>query len=124
MSIYPTLTDLCGIETPEHVEGRSIRSLLADPQAAWDQPAITTHGLGNHAVRSEGWRLIRYADGGQELYDETADPYEWKNLAGDRSQAARISELARYLPAKNAPDVSDSGQIKIRNNRRKARKNR
>ncbi len=75
-------------------------------------------------MRSEGWRLIRYADGGQELYDETADPYEWKNLAGDRSQAARISELARYLPAKNAPDVSDSGQIKIRNNRRKARKNR
>ncbi len=110
MTIYPTLTDLCGIATPEHVEGRSIRSLLADPQAAWDQPAVTTHGRGNHAVRSEAWRLIHYADGGQELYDEAADPYEWTNLAGETSQAARISELARYLPVKNAPDVSDSGR--------------
>jgi arylsulfatase A-like enzyme len=112
MSVYPTLTDLCGIETPGHVEGPSIRPLLADPQAEWNQPAVTTHGRGNHAVRSEGWRLIRYADGSQELYDETADPYEWKNLAGEPAHADRISELARYLPVKSAADVSDSSDVK------------
>ena len=33
MSIFPTLTDLCGIPTPAHNEGVSIRALLADPQA-------------------------------------------------------------------------------------------
>src|SRR5205085_1198197 len=33
MHIFPTLTDLCGVPTPAHVEGKSIRSLLADPQS-------------------------------------------------------------------------------------------
>src|SRR4030095_10734225 len=28
MTIYPTLTDLCGVPTPSHVEGKSIRKLL------------------------------------------------------------------------------------------------
>ena len=44
-------------------------------------PAITTHGLKNHTVRTEGWRYIRYANGEEELYDETADPLEYTNLA-------------------------------------------
>jgi arylsulfatase A-like enzyme len=107
MSIYPTLTDLCGIPTPAHVEGRSIKTLLVDPKAAWDTPALTTHGRSNHGIRSEGWRYIRYADGGEELYDETADPYEWTNLVGKPEHANRIIELAKSLPNTDAPDVSD-----------------
>jgi len=110
MSIYPTLTDLCGIEKPKHVESKSIRVLLADPKSEWTTPALTTHEYNNHGIRSEGWRYIRYADGGEELYDETADPYEWTNLAGDKQHAERISELAKYLPTTNAPDVSGAGK--------------
>ncbi|MHC5539427.1 sulfatase, partial [Singulisphaera rosea] len=105
MSIYPTLTDLCGIPTPSHIEGRTIRNLLADPKAAWDQPALTTYRFGNHAVRSDLWRYIRYENGDEELYDERADPYEWTNLAKDPSHAAVISELAKRLPATNHPDI-------------------
>lgn len=105
MSIYPTLTDLAGIPTPAHVEGRSIRSLLADPGAAWDQPALTTFGFKNHAVRSEGWRFIRYANGDTELYDETQDPYEWTNLAAKSTSAGPLAELARWMPEKNTPGV-------------------
>ena len=40
MSIYPTLTDLCGIPTPAHVEGRSIRPLLVNADAPWTHPAM------------------------------------------------------------------------------------
>lgn len=105
MAIYPTLTDLCGIPTPKHVEGRSIRTLLVDPQAPWDRPALTTYRYKNHAVRSEGWRYIRYANGDEELYDEHSDPYEWTNLAGNPKFAARKAELAEWLPAENHPDV-------------------
>ncbi|WP_165070742.1 sulfatase [Paludisphaera rhizosphaerae] len=105
MSVYPTLTDLCGVATPKHVEGPSFKALLKDPNAAWDRPALTTFGAGNHAVRSEGWRYIRYADGGEELYDEGADPYEWTNLAADPKHAARKAELAKWFPKTDAPPV-------------------
>jgi arylsulfatase A-like enzyme len=105
MSIYPTLTDLAGVATPEHVEGKSLRTLLKDPASAWNQPAVTTHGRNNHAVRSAGWRYIRYADGSEELYDETKDPYEWKNVAQLPESADVIKELSRSLPQMNAKDA-------------------
>ena len=108
MSIYPTLTDLCGIATPPHVEGRSIRSLLENPGAPWTAPAVTTYRFGNHAVRNEEWRLIRYANGDEELYDEQADPYEWKNLADDPRYATQKAELAKHLPARNEADIGSS----------------
>ena len=106
MSIYPTLTDLAEIDNPSHIEAKSIRPLLADPKAEWTTPAVTTHEQGNHAIRSEGWRYIRYANGDEELYDETADPYEWKNLASDAKFAEQKAALAKHLPTTNKPDLS------------------
>jgi arylsulfatase A-like enzyme len=107
MSIFPTLTELCGIPTPAHNEGVSIRRLLADPKAPWDLPARTTYKFNNHTVRSEGWRYIRYANGDEELYDEAKDPNEWTNLAAQPGFAARKAELAAFLPKTNAPDPSE-----------------
>ena len=114
LSIYPTLTDLAGIATPQHVQGKSIRTLLADPQAAWAQPALTTYRFNNHSVRTEGWRYIRYANGDEELYDEANDPYEWANLAKDPKYAVRKAEFGGLLPASNTPDINgvDGGRKK------------
>jgi iduronate 2-sulfatase len=109
MSIYPTICDLAGVPTPKHVEGLSIKKLLEDPKAAWDRPAITTHGYQNHAVRTEAYRYIRYADGGEELYDEKADPLEWKNLAADSNYAAVKKDLAQWLPKLNVPTPAEEG---------------
>ncbi len=127
MCVYPTLCDLCGIAVPSHVEGQTIRTLLADSTATWHSPALTTHMEGNHAVRSEGWRYIRYADGSEELYDEAADPYEWTNLASRSEHADIKAELARHLPTVNARDVSAAAVNKverkaIKAERRKAKK--
>ncbi len=103
MSIYPTLCDLAGIDIPKHVEGKSIRSLLEDPDSKWDGVAICTHGYMNHAIRTERWRYIRYKDGSEELYDHKNDQYEWKNLAGLPEYKEVIKELAMHLPKKNIP---------------------
>jgi arylsulfatase A-like enzyme len=121
MSIYPTLTDLCGIPTPSHVEGPSIRALLQDPSAAWDKPALTTYFRKNHAVRSEGWRYIRYENGNEELYDETADPYEWTNLAASPAQAARKAEMGRFLPTTDHADIGPAPAAAIKAAAKKAR---
>jgi arylsulfatase A-like enzyme len=101
MSVYPTLCDLCNLPTPRHVEGVSIRPLLAKPDGAWDRPARTTYLFNNHTVRTEKWRYIRYHDGGEELYDEVKDPLEWTNLAKKPEFAAVKAELARHLPRVN-----------------------
>jgi arylsulfatase A-like enzyme len=103
MSLYPTLMDLCGLPRPIHVEGVSVRPLLASPATSWGFPAIMTYRLGNHAVRKGPWRHIRYQNGNEELYDHGSDPNEWTNLAGRADMAARKIELARLLPAVNAP---------------------
>jgi arylsulfatase A-like enzyme len=105
MTIYPTLTDLCGIPTPKHVEGESIRALLANPNAAWDKPGLTTYRYKNHTVRTEGWRYIRYENGDEELYNEKADENEWTNLAGKPEFAAKKAELAKLLPTKDHADI-------------------
>jgi arylsulfatase A-like enzyme len=106
MSIFPTLTDLCGIPTPKHNEGESIRALLANPQAAWDKAGVTTYRYKNHSARTAGWRYIRYANGDEELYDETKDPNEYTNLAAKPEFAAKKVELAKFLPK---TDVADPG---------------
>jgi arylsulfatase A-like enzyme len=105
MTLFPTLLDLTGLPPVPGIEGRSLRPLLADPKAAWDAPALTTHGRGNHAVRTERHRYIRYADGSEELYDEAKDPNEWTNLAQTPKTEATRKALAAFLPTNDAPPV-------------------
>jgi len=91
--------------------------LLKNPAAEWKLPAITTHGRNSHAVRSERWRYIRYANGDEELYDHDADPMEWKNLASESQFAKVKQELAAWLPkqnAANAPFDKNTGGRKTR----------
>jgi choline-sulfatase len=102
LSIYPTLIELTGVQKRQDLDGRSIVPLLADPDAAWERPAITTLGQNNHAIRTERWRYIRYADGGEELYDHTNDYDEWNNLADDPQYVELKQELSRWLPEVNA----------------------
>lgn len=109
MSIYPTLLDLCSLPKPAHVEGESIRTLLANPDAPWDRPAMTTYQFNNHGLRNEGWRYIHYANGDEELYNESLDPYEWKNLASDPQYAGTKSEMATHLPSTNQKDIGGKG---------------
>lgn len=103
--IYPTVCELTGLPRPAHLDGESFAKLLKDPTAPWDRPAITTHGRKNHTVRSEGWRYIRYANGEEELYDESADPLEYRNVAGLSEFADRKAALVKWLPQTDAPDL-------------------
>lgn len=108
LDLYPTLVELCGLAPREGLEGHSLAPQLKDPDAPRPWPAITTHNQGNHGVRSEHWRYIRYADGSEELYDYRADPNEWTNLAKDPRYAEVVREHARWLPKTDAPPAPGS----------------
>ena len=58
---------------------------------------------------SEGWRYIRYANGDEELYDKSADPLEYVNLALKPEYASRKAELAKWLPKTDAPEPPWAG---------------
>ncbi|MDB6029387.1 MAG: arylsulfatase family protein [Verrucomicrobiales bacterium] len=109
MSMYPTLCELAGIPIPKHVEGKSIKSLLADPKAEWATPGLCTYGYQNHTVRTEQWRYIRYANGDEELYDHTKDPYEWTNLAGKAELNSVKKQLAESFPKNNVQAMKQKG---------------
>jgi arylsulfatase A-like enzyme len=106
MDIYPTLAELADLDVPRHVEGRSLVPLLREPSRDWPYPALITYGYNNHAVVSDRYRYIRYADGSEELYDFIGDPNEWTNLAGNRELDPVKSELARVIPRDNTADLA------------------
>ena len=81
IDIFPTLLALNGLKSDAHQEGQSLVPLLDNPQQSdWQNPAITSFGPGNHAVRTERYRYIHYNDGSEEFYDHANDPHEWHNL--------------------------------------------
>jgi arylsulfatase A-like enzyme len=105
MDIYPTLVELAGLKAPGVLEGESLTPWLRNSAAPKKTPAVTTYLFGNHAVRTDRWRYIRYKDGTEELYDRAKDPNEWTNLAGKAELAATKKELAVWLPKHNEPDA-------------------
>ncbi len=103
LDIYPTLVDLCGLETNPALEGNSLRPLLKNPATRWEQPSITTHGRNNHSARGNQFRYIRYEDGSEELYDHKSDPMELTNLASDEAHSEVKAQMAKSLPETNVP---------------------
>jgi arylsulfatase A-like enzyme len=108
IDLYPTLVDLCGLPTPEGLEGRSLAPLLAEPAAAWDHPAYTIWSEDGRtatgvAVRTERWRYAEFGDGSAAmLLDEAADPHEMTNLADDPAHAEVRAELSALVRAHRA----------------------
>ncbi len=102
-TIYPTLVDLCGLPTNDKLHGRSAAELVDNPELNWHQPALMTYGYKNHAIRSERWRYIQYADGTEELYDHQTDPNEWTNLAGVEKYQKVITDHKKWVPTENEP---------------------
>ena len=108
LDLYPTLVDLAGLPARSDLEGISLVPQLKNGGTKRVRPAITSHNQGNHGIRSERWRYIRYADDTEELYDMQNDPNEWTNLAGKPEHAAVIAEHKKWLPKIDRPLAPNS----------------
>ena len=119
VDIYPTLTDLAGIESPSGLAGRSLKPLLNDPVAQWNGTAITQvlrpaddrlpEQVMGCSIRTHRYRYTEWAEGrhGVELYDHQSDPNEFENLAEDPDERALavIRRLRPLLRAKASGEI-------------------
>ena len=119
LDLYPTLAELCGIETPGNLQGQSLVPMLTDPQASgrgWALTQVTRRGGGDrffgYSIRTQRWRYTEWDEGrqGRELYDHDADPREQTNLALRPEHADTVRELSTELRAAVDATFPESGE--------------
>ena len=134
VDLFPTLADLCNVETPPNLQGQSLVPLLKDPSAAGRGWAITQVVRGGgirrapgaspavgdggnrffgYSLRTPRWRYTEWDEGrkGRELYDHDNDPRELTNLAGDPAHAKTVEELSAKLRDAAKSTLPPSGKI-------------
>jgi arylsulfatase A-like enzyme len=106
VDIYPTLSDVCGLPLPGHVEGKSLRPLLEDPDAQWDDAAYSQYPRGRrmgYSMRTRRHRYTEWVEGdtkevfARELYDHDEDPGENVSLALRPEYAGLIAGLSGQM---------------------------
>lgn len=93
---YPTLSELSGLEIPEHIEGKSLVPVLSDKQVDVHE-AVFTNRLQGHLVRTKNWAYMQHRDGAEELYDMASDPQQFTNVVDDLANASVRDELRKRL---------------------------
>lgn len=109
LDIYPTLAELCGLTPTQKLAGKSLTSLLKNPEGLWDKAAYTQvkrNQMFGRSVRTERFRYTEWDGGkaGVELYDHQKDPNEFTNLAKETSYIITVNEMAALLQ-KGYPDT-------------------
>lgn len=105
IDVYPTLADLCGLEVPAGLEGRSLTELLDDPSRPGKPAAFSQYPRGRLMGRSVVSRRYRYTEWAElgkppaavELYDHEIDPGENINLAAYSPPAQVLKEMRELL---------------------------
>ncbi len=113
VDIFPTLSELCGLKLPAHLEGTSFAPLLDQPDRTWKTAAFSQYPRGSketgplmgYAMKTDRYRYVEWRSrkNGElvatELYDHTTDPNEDANIAGRPENGELIKELAQQLSA-------------------------
>jgi len=103
VDLYPTLADLCGLQPPAGLQGKSLRPLLKNPDAKWTKPAVTqvwhNRKAWGYSIRTERWRYTEWLQGkaGRELHDHDNDPEEITNLASSSLYGQTVVNLSQRL---------------------------
>ena len=99
VDLFPTLAELCGVDVPSHVQGRSLVPMLTDPDADGKNVVYTVVARGSKlgkALRTNRWRYAKWVDG-EELYDLNNDVEEHHNLAKSAEHASVLGIMRAHL---------------------------
>ena len=102
LDLYPTLSNLCGLEVPKHLQGKDISMMMTDPAKEVRSAAFSVNGKG-FLLREQDWAYIAYGKNGQgdeELFDMKQDPKQFTNLAKDPKHAQIIARFQKQMATK------------------------
>ena len=106
VDLYPTLSSLCGLKIPPHVQGKDISNMLDDPTYTVRDAAFSVAPMRKgFLLREDRWAYIQYgeeAQQGQELFDMQHDPQQFHNLATSADHADTLARLRGKLAEKLA----------------------
>lgn len=104
LDLYPTLTELAGIETSKYIQGKSLVKTLDNPEhKVRDMAFSVTQGGRTFLLRNDKWAYIQYdedAKSGMELFDMQYDVKQYNNLAYNPRYANVVLEMKRKLKQK------------------------
>ena len=97
IDLYPTVSNLCGLNIPRNIQGKDISAMLDDPTVKVRDAALSS-GKGR-LLRTENWAFLDYGKSG-ELYDMEKDPKQYNNLINDPKYAEVLSGMKEKLKEK------------------------
>ncbi|MCP4257987.1 MAG: sulfatase [Planctomycetes bacterium] len=106
VDIYPTLSELCNLSAPGHLEGLSMVPLLKNPELPWKKAAFSQYPRGKVMGCSMRTKRFRYTEWknsetgkvmARELYDHRKDPQENVNVAALPEYEENVQRLSRML---------------------------
>jgi len=107
VQVVPTLTELCGLPTPEGIDGTSFVASLREPARTRDTTIFAEHNLPSRhpasMIRHGDYKYCYYIDDMPELYNLRTDPNEMKNLALLPAYKAKAQEMQERLFAWHRP---------------------
>jgi arylsulfatase A-like enzyme len=97
IDIYPTLCELCNLEIPEKLHGKSFFEILNNPNNHIKERAYGYWKRGEYwgkSFRNNRYRFTRWTNEGEdivqtELYDHRNDPYETKNITNEHDKLVK-----------------------------------
>jgi arylsulfatase A-like enzyme len=106
VDIYPTLSELCNLRVPGHLEGLSMVPLLKNPELPWKKVAFSQYPRGKvmgYSMRTISFRYTEWKNRetgkvlARELYDHRKDPQENVNVASRSEYEQNVQRLGRML---------------------------
>jgi len=108
VDVYPTLTELIGLEKPHEMPGKSLTGILRDEAEPKIATALTAvRQASGISMRTDRYRLTSWTIDGEkvyELYDHQSDPNEWNNLASKPKHKKTLNGLVQLLHQKYKPE--------------------
>ena len=106
VDVYPTLTELCDLNLPGHLEGHSMKPLIEDSSRPWKKAVFSQWPYGKKAmgysIRTDQWRYTEWQDKSgavleRELYDHRLGGEESINISGSPEHSAIVKKLSQQL---------------------------